>query len=1115
MGGLFTLEEGSRSSTVTFKGEPRQPKRDKGKVRKLLSIEERDRQFRLVLQWRATTLSNRHFSHLQLERQLKADEIDWLIARGWVRTWQPDTHAPIGIQPDLPGISPDGKLLGRPGFTIAALDPDGLLTGMQIATLLDDPKYIWLSGAKHGGNGPQLSNGELPLFCWRHPNTEKIQVVLLCEGALKSMLVALFLWRQGRHDIAVIGTATAARYGEKTLKDYLKRLDAKDIRLMPDAGAFTNPHINQANCQTLEWLLSKGYQVTVGDWGQFFDKSQPDFDELLAQSQDIDILYLSAEDYLARFQPSDKKQKPNRLLSPGEWELAFGLPNFLKRLIKRYRPFRGFGSKPQAQSLPAQLPEVIKYKPGRIPQRKECDEPPPRIIYSKGERLQVWQEAIKAGWQHILDTSAPGLGKSHTAGIIEPKEFGVDQLWYFAQQARHVTTDTVRKNFAYLQPRHDGLKEDTDPSGTTYLRRPKAGESPDTIGNCHRTSLFMELYSKNIPKLEGSENPVCATCHLSRACRSSSGAGFGHRRLRFLSLQKSRLLAHLDSAPGLEEFDWSNKGSIFDEAMRIINPLKTIEVTLKDVEQVIALITLKAPDLNTLLAPIWRVLLGYLFGQQKLPRYGLGDDTIRQLLAESANAIDLVNTVPKIIRRVKEILAQDLSFLKSPEGVCVTSVPKKWKGIARRASQLLRTQSYQEAATQAKNVLLNWFVPFLEVISGRIAGSFRLERSRLVIATRNSRHSAIAKACKWSLYLDATTTRQYLALWLGESPGAILQVEQETPKPTNVEIIHVMGLGLASKHRSETCSRRISALKRELRQEIPDIIFEDWKDFIEAGDLAKFRDTRGGNYALNAPALASFGVPYPNIGSLELLYTVLTGLPAGKEKSLFREFVDFSTNSEIIQTLGRLRAHIRPNEQLQYYFCADYDLSFLEALGYKVLHKSAFEITPEAGDPTQTSRFLILQGFREAIELGASPDKVSLKEIASVAGLSTGRVGQVAAEFGGVKILRKILAALIEPVKGGLKNIAIPDEEIKFLAQTYLPIALTSPPPIAIAEVFQVAMAYGLKEFSAILAALPLLVKAQMLGAVIQLLPPSRLDEYRIHLEVEKAHFSGCSHPTS
>jgi rhodanese-related sulfurtransferase len=123
---------------------------------------------------------------------------------------------------------------------------------MQIATLLNDPKYIWLSSNNYGGNGPQLPNGELPLFCWKHPNTEKIQVVILCEGALKSMLVALFLWRQGQYDIAVIGAATAARYGEKTLEDYLKRLGAKDIQLMPDAGAVANPHINQANCQTLE-----------------------------------------------------------------------------------------------------------------------------------------------------------------------------------------------------------------------------------------------------------------------------------------------------------------------------------------------------------------------------------------------------------------------------------------------------------------------------------------------------------------------------------------------------------------------------------------------------------------------------------------------------------------------------------------------------------------------------------------------------------------------------------------------------------------------------------------------------------------------------------------------
>ncbi|HEY9672689.1 MAG TPA: hypothetical protein V6D11_14685 [Waterburya sp.] len=115
--------------------------------------------------------------------------------------------------------------------------------------------------------------------------------------------------------------------------------------------------------------------------------------------------------------------------------------------------------------------------------------------------------------------------------------------------------------------------------------------------------------------------------------------------------------------------------------------------------------------------------------------------------------------------------------------------------------------------------------------------------------------------------------------------------------------------------------------------------------------------------------------------------------------------------------------------------------------------------------------------------------------------MSTGGVGQVATEFGGVKILRKILAALIKPFKGGLKNRDIADEEIEFLAQTYLPIALESPSPQPLTEILHVANAYGQKQFTAILAALPLLVKAQVVGVIMRLLPPSFLDEYRIHYQ--------------
>lgn len=80
------------------------------------------------------------------------------------------------------------------------------------------------------------------------------------------MLVALQMWRQGRTDIAVIDTASSARYGGvKTLKAYLQQLDAQTVRLMPDAGAVVNLSIHKANQETLKWCQRWGYRVTI-EW---------------------------------------------------------------------------------------------------------------------------------------------------------------------------------------------------------------------------------------------------------------------------------------------------------------------------------------------------------------------------------------------------------------------------------------------------------------------------------------------------------------------------------------------------------------------------------------------------------------------------------------------------------------------------------------------------------------------------------------------------------------------------------------------------------------------------------------------------------------------------------
>ncbi len=254
------LEEWKRQHSARLRQRETESARRRAK---LLPVESRSRQYRILNQ--QLTLTARHRQTL-LERGLTDTEIDLSVELGAVRTWNPGQQI-NGVSPDLAGVDPTGpirKLVGSLGFTIAAFDPSGQITGYQRKTDKGEPKYNWVSSEWIGGNGPHLPSGELPLFVWKHPHATSITEVWLCEGALKSMLVAFSLWRQGRTDIAVIGTASAARYGEKTLLEYLSKLDAQTVRLMPDAGAVVNPDIHKANRETLRRCQQWGYAVTVG-----------------------------------------------------------------------------------------------------------------------------------------------------------------------------------------------------------------------------------------------------------------------------------------------------------------------------------------------------------------------------------------------------------------------------------------------------------------------------------------------------------------------------------------------------------------------------------------------------------------------------------------------------------------------------------------------------------------------------------------------------------------------------------------------------------------------------------------------------------------------------------
>lgn len=1112
MGGLFALDDGSNSQTVieghwqgqrfgvNVKVKERYSVKERVDAKQLVA--ERHHSFRLITQ--QTTLSTRHSSHLQERRQLTVEEINWLCTHFWVRTWQPGIYAPNGVIAALPGISKEGKLLGMPGIAIAALDPDLKITGFQIATLRTDPKYIWLSSANQGGSGPQLPNGELPLFCWKHPDTKKVKVVILCEGALKSLLTALFLWRSGQTDIAVIGTASAARYGEKTLKNYLKRLRPKEIRLMPDAGAIANSHIASSNQETLQRCRQWGYRLTVGDWGQLDNKQHLDIDELLAagrqnqiklitsaayfcqchtysqigqllklgsfhlledklielrplpdSTQSLDLIRqyatgvercrkggyrivvawnsetITPEDFFALCPESIQQQLAQ---SEREWALLYNLKLWLRRMVERYRPKKGFSEPIQevAQTTTTtnkaknqtvvdenkqstvnnQQSDFVKYKPGKLHRLRKFDSR--KILFKKGQRLQVLLEAIAAGWKHILDKSPTGTFKSYDAGKAIPAVFGVRQLWYFTSQVRNITTESVEQNYVTMQVRNDGMVFQSTPGGKKYLRWPKKGETPDTSGNCHRTKVFAALRDKNIPSVEGVENPVCANCHLLEACRFKEGFGFGYRNLRAKAIMCDRLRAHPDSAPDPVDYDWTSCGNFWDEVMQTVQPIHPVTVELPDIDRVMAELMIYCPQVNVQLQPMWMVLRQCLTGEIQEPHYGWNDSAIREMLGTPPDNLD------EIIALATEFLHPDLESVlntTSNYGVNLSDLPS---GLRKRFGN--KNSEVQEIIRQ--HVILNWFVPFLSVWSKQIQGALRIVNSQLIVTTRKSRHAEIAKASGWNIYLDATTTAEYLSWWMDINPEEILTIEQSVPVHNNLQIIQVTGLGQVSKYRTLYCQNRVDALRQELLVRHPDIKFIDFVKCCQSSDGGWFRDSRGSNEFKKVSTLATFGIPYQNIGDLSMLFLTLNKniFTSGEDLPLtdsqeFQDFVRDRTQAEIIQAIGRLRADNRPQEQLCFYFCADYDLSFLEM---KVENINAGNITISAASLDEKSWWKIQNAVKELWSQGR---KITQASVESISGITQGYISKVVSKFSGNwKEWLKIFLSLLNTFNSNRNN---------------------------------------------------------------------------------------------
>jgi predicted XRE-type DNA-binding protein len=296
---------------------------------------------------------------------------------------------------------------------------------------------------------------------------------------------------------------------------------------------------------------------------------------------------------------------------------------------------------------------------------------------------------------------------------------------------------------------------------------------------------------------------------------------------------------------------------------------------------------------------------------------------------------------------------------------------------------------------------------------------------------------------------------------------------------------------------------RLEVLRLMLQLRHPDIAFIDYKEYAQVfeGDGWWFNHNRGSNEYLSKGAIASFGIPYQDIGSLQMIYITLTGdYSVERDSPGFAAFVEWQAQAEIAQCVGRLRANRRPDEPVTYYSCADFELEFLGDYypGAAITTVAAFSIDDKAGTATEQSHHQVQSAIFELVqETGMALEKITQAAAATVAGVTQGRISQIAAKYGGWKAYKKILAVLYNSIYRPANNSDPLDSEQEFIANTYLPLAADESPPDAVQAVVDCIQVYGWRVFQAILAATSIETRGRLLAVLVSGLPQGLQEEFR------------------
>jgi hypothetical protein len=498
----------------------------------------------------------------------------------------------------------------------------------------------------------------------------------------------------------------------------------------------------------------------------------------------------------------------------------------------------------------------------------------------------------------VLDISITGSGKSTLSGNVRSVA-GIENHLYVSSQHRNPTTPEVEIGYTDVPSRHNGLfvnPDKTTPLGNPWLQNSQpAGEQWErTISNCHladEQQLWRELGHADISE----NNPICGLCPHNAVCHYSSGDGFGYKHQRNSALAQSRLRISPMALPNPQKHDYSKTLLIWDDQEQALS--RKITANSRDIDKVISQILTANPELAIELEPIFSRIKDKF---EETSYYGHDWHSI-------ANGIE-IDDPGAMIDRVTKILSPDLSkLLLNPK----ESRFEKWGFTVNQNSVVLA------------EISTNWLVSLLEILSGKVVGTARIDGGTLTVKQKDTYHQTIADKAALTVVLNATKSREDLALELGIERTQVRVISQPVPSFDILTIHMVDGLGNPTKNRCESMNNRIDMLGQSIAERHGDCSTID--KLKDRKDRALwFRDSVGSNAFKHDSAILIIGAPTPNLGAMADEFTILTGriTTATSKDWEFLAFLKRQIAGHTIQAIGRARAQHR-SEAVNIYIACD------------------------------------------------------------------------------------------------------------------------------------------------------------------------------------------------